>query len=140
MTKVDFYVLHGQQALELGDQFACRLTDKAFRQGKRVLIKARSQQHAQQLDDLLWQQPKTGFIPHAMLSTLPSKVNIDYNAGPGEHDDCLINLGDEIPEYCARFQRICEIVVFNEQARMRSREHYKYYKDRGFPIATHNIK
>ncbi len=140
MTKVDFYLLQQASTLDQADDFACRLAEKAFKRGLQVLIAARSAEHAGKLDDLLWQQPDSGFIPHSVGQQLQSPVIIDYNRQPGEHDECLINLSGSVLDYCARFERLCEIVVYEEQSRQQSRQRYKYYKDRGFPIKTHEIK
>lgn len=140
MTKIDFYLLRATSEASQGDHFACLLTDKAFRGGNRVLIAACSAAHAQELDQLLWKVPNTGFIPHGPAAEVSNKVAIDYNRSPGDHDDCLINLSQSVPEYCARFKRICEVVVFNDEARAASRERFKYYQQRGFPINTHEIK
>ena len=140
MTKVDFYLLPGTQQRSDGDRFACRLVDKAFRAGSSILLCSNSQQHAAELDALLWQIPISGFIPHSADPNLHSKVKIDYNGSDTHHDDCLINLSSTVPEYSSRFRRICEIVVYSDEARELSRKRFKYYKDRGFPIETHEIK
>ncbi len=140
MTQVDFYLLLGTLHQSDGDLFACKLTNKAYRGGARVLLCAGSQQHAGMLDDMMWQQPNSGFIPHTADPQLHGKVKIDYNRDAGDHDDCLINLSGEVPEYNARFRRICEIVVYSEEARALGRQRFKYYKDRGYPIRTHEIK
>lgn len=140
MTQVDFYLLPGTSQQHDGDLFACKLADKAFRAGTSVLLCAGSRQHASALDALLWQQPISGFIPHTADQELHEKVKIDYNRDAGAHDDCLINLADEVPEYNARFRRICEIVVYSDESRALGRQRFKYYKDRGFPIRTHEIK
>ncbi len=139
MTKIDFYLLRAASEPSQGDHFACLLTDKAFRGGNRVLISVGSEKHAKDIDQLLWKVPNTGFIPHGQASDVSNKVAIDYNLGPGDHDDCLINLSHKVPDYCARFKRICEVVVFNNEARAASRERFKYYQQRGFPINTHEI-
>ncbi|MFK8019594.1 MAG: DNA polymerase III subunit chi [Pseudomonadales bacterium] len=140
MTKVDFYLLLGTDQRSEGDHFACRLVDKAFRAGSSILLCSSSKQHADELDTLLWTFPISGFIPHTVDPDLQSKVKIDYNASDSYHDDCLINLSSTVPDYSARFRRICEIVVYSEEARAHSRQRFKYYKDRGFPIETHEIK
>ncbi len=139
MTKIDFYLLRTASEESQGDHFACLLTDKAYRGGNRVLITASSETHAAKLDELLWKVPISGFIPHGPATDVSNKVAIDYNQNPGDHDDCLINLSQQVPEYCARFKRICEVVVFNDEARAASRERFKYYQQRGFPINTHEI-
>lgn len=136
MTKVDFYVLH--QAGN-GEEFVCRLIDKAFQQGNQVLVNTATPEQTKSLDALLWQVPATGFVPHSTDPAEQAQVSIDHTQTPGEHDDCLINLANHVPDYCSRFSRICEVVLPNDAAKAASREHYKYYRERGFPVTTHEI-
>ena len=122
MTNIDFYLLKAVSEQDGANHFACLLTDKAYRSGSRVLLSVDTQAQAATLDQLLWKVPNTGFIPHAFDLEVPAEVAIDYNQNPGDHDDCLINLSHQVPGYCARFKRICEVVVFNDEARAASRE------------------
>ena len=53
MTQVDFY-LPGPAARDNRFGLACRLADKAYRQGHRVYLHAASAEQARHLDRLLW--------------------------------------------------------------------------------------
>ncbi len=52
----------------------------------------------------------------------------------------LINLAAEVPLFFSRFERVAELV--NEQADTRSqgRARYSFYRERGYPLHTHEIK
>ena len=139
MTEVDFYLLpvpemHGQL------MFACRLAEKAWRQGHNVFLQAPDTTTAQQLDDLLWSFQDASFVPHGLLGTEPkSPVEIGSGDEAGDHHDVLINLSGQIPAFFSRFERVAEIVLNDEQQKQQSREAWKYYKDRGYPFRLHDI-
>lgn len=139
MTRVDFHVLEGVDQLSLRDIYACRLINKAFKAGNEIYVAAASNEHADTLDKLLWQEPAGAFVPHLGNASVHERVNIGYNCEPTKHQDCLINLSDSIPEFAARFTRVFEIVVSEPMAREKSRQRHKFYKDRGFPINVNNI-
>ena len=58
---------------------------------------------------------------------------------PASYDGVMINLGLDVPEFFSRFERVLEIVDADPSARSKSRERYKFYRDRGYELATHNL-
>lgn len=56
---------------------------------------------------------------------------------PISHHDVLINLGDDIPLYFSRFDRVLEIVEAAQPEAGRAR--YQFYRERGYPLQTHKI-
>ncbi len=139
MTKVDFYVLQGVESIEQREQFACRLVNKAFKQGHAVYINTSSEDACKQIDELLWREPVAGFIPHSVIDNGAATVNIGCGDDPGEHSQVLLNLADNVPGFFCRFQRIVEIVIFEPRIRKLARANYKFYKDRGLLLNSHNI-
>ncbi len=137
MTKVDFYVLQGVASVAEREQFACRLVNKAFRQGHSVYINTDDQANCERLDELLWCEPVTGFIPHSVVDA--AAVNIGCGTDPGAHSQVLLNLAEKVPDFFSRFQRVVEIVVFEPRIRELTRANYKFYKDRGVPLNSHTI-
>lgn len=137
MTRIDFY--HGAQ-----DRIAvaCRLIDKALQQKLRVLVYAPDKAIAHAIDQSLWTAAHTAFIPHCMAehrlaAETPVLIACDANTVP--HDEVLLNLHDEWPPSFSRFQRLLEIVGREEHDKLQARTRYKFYKDRGYPIQTHNL-
>ena len=137
MTRIDFY--H-----EADDRLAvaCRLVAKAVQQKMRVLIYAPDEARAQAIDQMLWTTPPIGFLPHCMtdhkLATeTPVLISRDAEAQP--HDDVLLNLADDWAPNFARFQRVLEIVGRDDEDKQQARARFKFYKDRGYPIQTHNL-
>jgi DNA polymerase-3 subunit chi len=137
MTQVDFYT-HVEDKLHT----AALLCGKAVERGMRVVVYAPDTGAADAVDGLLWTVPPTGFIPHcppedALAPVTP--VIIDRRATASSHDDVLINLSTERPAYFSRFQRLVEIVGPDEEDRQAARERYRFYRDRGYEIRSHDL-
>lgn len=142
MTQVDFYILSPQAR---DDRFgiACRLAEKAWKSGHRVLINTADHEEARHLDGLLWSYRDESFIPHAPLGGADPSLNPiligKSDQDPGEEHDILINLASEVPTFFSRFARVLECVDNNEAAKQASRDRYRFYKEHGYPLNTHNI-
>lgn len=140
MTRVDFYLLDEStpQAREL---LVCRLAEKAYKLGHRVYIHVESPQQGQHLDDLLWTFRPGSFIPHALGSaaTPLAAVVIGQDGAPDGINDVLINLSPDVPAYFSRFLRVAEIVDGTETARQSARQRYRYFRERGYALATHEV-
>jgi DNA polymerase-3 subunit chi len=142
MTQVDFYVLPGD-SLQNRVQFACRLTDKAYRLGHRVFIHTESAEQTRQLDDLLWTFQQNSFIPHCAFehaSDTPPPVLLAHDKEPDAYNQVLINLAADVPLFFSRFERVAELVNADADIRQRGRSRYSFYKERGYPLRTHEIK
>jgi len=51
----------------------------------------------------------------------------------------LINLAGDVPEFFSRYQRVAEVVDANATRREQSRERYRFYRDRGYKLNTHQV-
>lgn len=137
MTQIDFYT-HVQDK----PQLACKLSAKALEQGLRVLILAPDERVAMKLDQMLWSTPATGFLPHCRArSPLAEMTPVIVDHDPGElvHDEILLNLGDARPAFFSRFQRLIEIVTMDDADREAARERFRFYRDRGYEIRSHDM-
>lgn len=142
MTRVDFYILQPQAR---GNRYtlACRLAEKAWQQQHRVLISVNSDEELRHMDRLLWTWREQSFIPHGILGSNDAGLNpilITTDQDPGDEHDVLINLRQEIPEYFSRFQRVAECVDQDEQQIAASRDRYRFYRDHGYPMDSHQIR
>ena len=141
MTKVDFYLLSGAgQAAR--DAMACKLVDKVYQLKHKVYIHTSSQLNATQIDDALWTFRPGSFIPHSIYqpgkeSTEP--VLIGYQEQLPEIHDVLLNLTDEVPLFFSQFDRVAEFVDADENSRSQARSRFKFYKDRGYDLTTHEL-
>lgn len=138
MTQVDFYILP-QDSAEARWHFACRLAEKVYRLGHRVLILVNNPGEAQQLDDWLWDFRAESFVPHQRLDdpeAPAAPVALAHGDQCDAHRHLLINLSDSVPAFFSRFERLSEVVIQQPQILERTRKHYKFYQERGYPI-TH---
>jgi DNA polymerase-3 subunit chi len=142
VTQVDFYIL-AEQAGDDRFGLACRLAEKAWRQGHRVLLHAASEDEARHLDRLLWSYRDGSFVPHGRLGQADPDLNpvliSSVGQDPGEEHDVLVNLASEVPTFFSRFARVAECVDRDEAARKASRQRYRYYQQHGYPLADHRI-
>jgi DNA polymerase III subunit chi len=141
MTRVDFYILKdtGDPARVL---FACRLTEKAVQQGHQVYINTESAVQLQQLDDLLWTFRAGSFLPHAVddgEDNGEQPVLLAHGMEPRDSHDVLVNLSNDVPPFFSRFNRVAELVGGDEAQRAGARNRYRFYKDRGYTLNTHEI-
>ena len=65
MAKVDFYILSSGDPDE-SLRVACRVAEKAWRQGNRVRIESDSMDSLRRLDRLMWSFKQESFLPHEM--------------------------------------------------------------------------
>jgi len=141
MTRVDFYLI--EDAAERGKDIAvCRLAHKAFLLGHRIYILTENDEDARRLDRLMWTFSAGSFIPHATSSEngdADYPVLIGHDEPPAVHEDVLIQLAPKVPEYFSRFQRVAEIVDDNEDGKVLARERFRFYRDRGYTLQTHQL-
>jgi len=140
MTRVDFYILP-DTAPQAAPLFACRLSEKAWKQGHRVFINTDSAAQMKQLDDLLWTFRAGSFLPHAVYKDADSAepVLLGQGVDPAGQHDVLVNLSGAVPAFFGRFNRVAELVSGDESARTAARERYRFYQDRGYTLETHKL-
>ena len=143
MTQIDFYILSGTSQQERL-RFACRLTDKALQNNHRIFLNAESALMAEQLDDALWTFRAGSFVPHRRLPGTPGgimePVVIGHDQEPPEETwDVMINLAAAVPEFFSRYRRVAEVVDSDEQRRSQGRERFRFYRERGYELRTHNL-
>jgi len=121
MKQVDFYLI-SNQVNDAKYKLASRLSNKL-------------------------QRSDTSFLAHERLDSpkFNSKIQIgDANlASPNlleREYNVLINISSEIPIFNHHFERIAEIVDYDESSKNAARVRYKRYQTEGFEIKTHNIE
>ena len=141
MTEVDFYILK-DKAPQAGMQFACRLAEKIFKDGHQVYINTTSGQQLKQLDDLLWTFRQGSFLPHAVCTSNEQEATpilLGHAIEPDGPSDVLVNLAEDIPAFFSRFSRVTELVSGDDTQREMARTRYKFYKDRGYTVRSHQL-
>lgn len=145
MGKVDFYILSSEGADE-PLRFACRLADKAWRQGHRVRVQVADADALHRLDNLMWTFRQESFLPHELdgenadsEALDPAPVRLSAEADFSDPPDVLINLTDDVPEHADQVSRIAEIVSANDGSKRAGRTRYRRYRERGFELDSHQI-
>lgn len=137
MTGVDFYFNVTDKL-----QVACRLAAKSMAAGKRLLIYAPLPETAQRIDRLLWTWPATGFVPHCAAGDAlapETPVLIAEAADPATGCEVLLNLASGTPPDFERFERLLEVVGRDDADRLEARARYRFYRERGYRIADHDL-
>ncbi len=141
MTRVSFYLLKG--SVEHDRQvFACRLIEKAYKQGHHIYIHTDNAEKAEQVNQILWSFRADSFVPHQLTDrpnadTCP--ILIGHDTKPPRLMDLLINLGAEQPVFFSQFERVAEFINDDEQLKIMGRERYRFYQQRGYELSTHKI-
>lgn len=139
--RIDFYLLSDDKP-DAHWFIACRLLEKAYLKGHQVFVYCDNQNDAELLDELLWTFKPDSFIPHNLEGEGPEPpppIQIGYNKEPRGFNEILLNASTQIPPFYKKFKRVIELVAPNEQAKERSRQHYKTYRAQGCELFTHSI-
>jgi DNA polymerase-3 subunit chi len=137
MTRIDFYIHADNQLHTL-----CTLAAKALAKDVRMMILTPDAQATDKVDKLLWSQPSIGFLPHCRAEHRLASVTpiiVDHVAEPVVHEQVLVNLCPECPPVFSRFERLIEIVGLDEAERDLARTRFRFYRDRGYEIHTHDL-
>ena len=146
MTESVFYILNSSQPRERYI-VACKITEKAYKLGKRVFILTSTAEESQALDNLLWSFKQGSFIPHEIVDStqqqtteeLPNSVLIGVSTSTTASTSVLINLSTELPDNMDRLERIVEIIDQDVQIKQAGRQRYKAYQSQNFQLKTHNL-
>jgi len=142
-TRVDFYIISDSNP-QSEDVVACRLAEKALKQGYKILILGQNTKHLHELDEKLWTFKDDSFIPHEIVNMDSSihaqlHVALSTDSNAYEKSNLLINLSGQIPNNLSHFERIAEIVPAKQQERHQSRARFKIYRDKQCELQTHNL-
>lgn len=137
MTTIDFYT-HCSDRLEV----AARLVAKAWAQHGSVRVLTSGETLTEQFGGMLWKSPPTGFLPHCRLGNplvAETPILVDHalqHEGPAV---VLINLHPSPPPFFSRFERLVEIVGAGDSEAAEGRERWRFYKERGYALRSHNL-
>ena len=138
MTRIDFHV---NAADKIG--YGCRLVRKIYRARQHVVVCCDDPARLSAFDAALWTFSPQDFVPHVLASdalAAETPVVLTTDPGPLAWHEVLVNLGDRTPEGFARFERLIEVVGTDASDRDRGRERYRFYRDRGYPLETHDLR
>lgn len=143
MTRVDFYVLSTNNPHERR-VLACRLAEKAWRQGMKVYIQTGSEADTEIMDKLLWTFRQGSFIPHQVANGRVAEwddfpVALGQGLAPDAFRDLVINLSFDKPPGFEAFKRVAEVLDEDETVRAEGRVRYTAYKKLGFELESHKL-
>lgn len=132
MTRIDFYQLTAQQHSH--DRVVCELCQEAYENNQYTLLLTQTAEQTAHLDRQLWIFNDDSFVPHDTQESTDFKSPILIQNEPESMGDrqLLINLSNTIPGFFAQFERVIELVT--EDNKQQAREHYSFYKERGYPL------
>ena len=124
MNKIDF--LTAGQSEEIANFFACEVVGKLYLKSlknnnlKTINFRCSDADQAHIIDNLLWEIPKSLFIPHKLVNDKKCKeckVEISY---PGikldKKYDFLVNLNPQLPSNYLDFEEAFQIVIKDESS------------------------
>ena len=142
MTRIDFYLTqtsNEKQRLLT----ACRLVEKVNKLGHHVFIYSDNAEQVKQLDELLWTFRDGSFLPHTTSDASDADMHPVVIGEQHQEDaahDVMINLADSIPDCFSRFERVAEVVGGVENEKQAARQRFKFYRDRGYALETHELR
>ena len=137
--QVDFYVL--DESALTAEQLACRLALMAWEQGHRIAVLTETTEHANKLDELMWNYPAGRFLPHTAKAgdaRGPVSIGTPDMPLPGDRE-VIINLTSTAIAEPGSYKRLLEIVPGNPSQRSVSRLKFRAYRDQGLDPASHPI-
>jgi DNA polymerase-3 subunit chi len=143
VTRVDFYIL-GDTTDSARLRIAARIAEKAMLQNQHVYINTAGPDESHELDELLWTFSQSSFVPHRIVESAdgePAVEPVVIGSGVAIDEPCevMINLAESVPEFFSRYDRVAEIVDADASRRDAGRVRYKYYRDRGYELNSHNV-
>lgn len=131
--------------------YGCRLLRKAHASGAQVVVTGDAAQLAR-LDQLLWTFSPLEFLPHRLVGAHRGDVGgqgarqlavtpvlLADSPATCPHSDVLVNLGADIPEDFARFEKFIELVTGDADDRAAARQRWKQYAALGYAIQKHDL-
>lgn len=137
MTTIDFYT-HVDDRLAV----AARIVAKAYASHGHVRVLTPDAAATDALDRLLWVNPPLAFLPHCRLDAPVAAETPIWVDERLQHDGpaaVLVNLHPEPPPFFSRFERLAEIIGMDDDARAAGRNRFRFYRDRGYELRTHNL-
>ena len=137
MTTIDFYT-HVDDRLAV----AARIVAKAYASHGHVRVLTPDAAATDALDRLLWVNPPLAFLPHCRLDAPVAAETPIWVDERLQHDGpaaVLVNLHPDPPPFFSRFERLAEIIGMDDDARAAGRNRFRFYRDRGYELRTHNL-
>ncbi len=115
----------------------CRLAEKYFQRGQRILIVVANNDMATTLDRYLWTWKKGSFLPHGVISSASVSLNEAIVISTGEHNankaDVLICAAPCSSSFFKEFQVVFDFAeTYDPQLADSARQRFRLYREQGF--------
>lgn len=142
MPRLSFYVLSSADERQRSF-FACKLVEKAYREGFFSYVMTDSDSQSRMLDNLLWTFRPNSFVPHQLYSgelpAIGNNVLIGSLPPPEDWQKVVVNLSSHSLQDPGKIMRLLEVVDNNPERKQTGRDRYRDYKRQGFEIQTYPI-
>ena len=142
MPEISFYIL-SSTGMHERYRFACKLIEKAYRSGSFCYVLTDTEAHSHTLDELLWTFRPNSFIPHQIyqgeMPQFSNTVLIGNQPAPLQWQKIILNLASNPLADLSNTEKVLEILDNDEQIKTLGRQRYRYYKQLGIELITHNI-
>jgi DNA polymerase III subunit chi len=138
MSEIRFYTL-ADSGGPLRLKQVCALTEKAFRDGERVLVWLEDAAALTQFDNLLWTFGDRSFVPHEQLAADPAAceapvqlyAGADLPAAAPGHFTTLVMLREQPSKAVLEFRTVIEVVDADPAIRTAGRARFRFYREHG---------
>lgn len=91
----------------------------------------------ERFDHLLWTRNSTDFLPHCRAdSPLAEQTPVVLGCEVDNilHDDCLLNLSNQVPKGFGRFRQLVEVISTQDSDKASGRERFRHYRELGYAL------
>ena len=137
MTRIDFYFNVTDKLRHVAE-----LAQLALGRQRRLFVYTADASAVAQLESVLWTHPPTAFLPHCRADhplAAETPIIVDWQGENLLHDDILVNLTATQPPFFSRFKGLIEVVGTAEDDRNEARSRFRFYRDRGYDIKSHDV-
>ncbi|WP_342607639.1 DNA polymerase III subunit chi [Vibrio tritonius] len=147
MAMATFYIVkdNSPQVHTAGlEQYVVFLCQHFANQGAKVYLQCQDKSHAEHFAELFWQVEPSVFIAHNLVGEGPkygTHIEIGHvGAKPSYQRQLAINVADNQTTFAHNFAEVIDFVPCEENAKQRSRERYKRYRQAGYQLQTIEIQ
>ena len=141
MPRATFYRIEQGRYRDDPLMVVCVLARKAYETRQPLLILARDDAQAEEIDTKLWEFDENAYIPHQIAGDAEDDaVTAVLVVPPGVATDdrpLVINLRDAVAP--GAWERVLEVVAPDAALKASARERWKAYKARGVTLEAHDM-
>ena len=110
--------------------------------GHRVYVATDSADSTRRVDEIMWTFRPDSFVPHGRYPEDDNEgfpILIGHTDSPDGCGEVLINLTGSVPDFHHSFARVAELVSGDGESRRLGRNRFRYYRDQGYDVNSHQV-